>query len=1106
MYDKFYYYNNFEQAKNLAVEKGRTEYVWLLHESVDYSDFDLRWSPNRFQQHQCHAWPSHNNTDNYSTWLLPINDLKHKKDIEVNYHSHTLTSKNKIEKIYWENPNASFREKINWLKSILNDEQWYWICDKRIDYKDFNFDWLPDFWDWNLNQAFTMYGTDQLSYTWLVNRDTLNNEEFKYIPANLKFSLTKKICWNDPNASIKEKLSWLASQVSDDNWYWVCDNRIDYSNFDFNWLPDHWDSELNQAIVMLGSEQLSYTWLINKQTLNQNNFNYVTSDLKFTSLPKLTWPTNVEKLIRDYKAVDWIQQNISDDNWYWLIDDRLDYSDFDFNWLPDQWDVNKIHCFGIKSQPDIGLTWLVNQKLLTSPQFKAMTSDVVFKDAITRIEWPENIDQLLIDNNDVVKWIKQQNLPTGWYWFYDSRVDYTAFNFNWLPSSWELNFNYCFTLKNQPNVSYTWLINTALLDSSSFKYIDSDLEFRNALPKIKWPDNVDAVEQGISWQDNMVDWLQTQALPDGWFWVVNQHIDYKHFDFNWLPDQWDFKYTHCFTMKGQDQLSYTWLTNKQALQKPEFNYVPSNLEFAEPIARINWPNFLSHTLSGHDWYDSMVNWVLEQKLVDGWYWICDNRIDYSDFNFAWLPTNWDLEYIHCFTLKNNNTLSYTWLINTASIKNKKFKYYRSNLEISNSYDLITLDVLNEPVTGKSQRYLGDMVAALNTAIKKSSAEWLWVTANCCDYAYFNFNYKPELDQIDHTHCWPSGLQEKGETFLIHIPSFNRINEFRFNFGHEAVVRKTWPIVEYQQDNLVEAIKTHTGKSIYTVYQKQGTKIFSHHYPCIWEKRPVVSYNNCNSTSLVPRDCIVKEEIYEYAYLEKSKTALASDVDITVVFLHNNEKNYQYNETQLHYTMPKSITNLKVISNTTPRLKAYKSAAEESNDDWFLAVFAKCYMKESFSNFKWRPDYWQKPKHYIFHNHNTDLDITYGHMAPIAYNKKLMLINNGGIDMTLAQAHTVVPLVISETRLTDPWDTWRTAFRETVKLMYYAQKDNSLELHYRLSKWLRGTDKNTWYIRGANDAKDFFNSVDGELHWVLMTNEWDWLRKKFDTLYSADLKN
>jgi hypothetical protein len=71
-------------------------------------------------------------------------------------------------------------------------------------------------------------------------------------------------------------------------------------------------------------------------------------------------------------------------------------------------------------------------------------------------------------------------------------------------------------------------------------------------------------------------------------------------------------------------------------------------------------------------------------------------------------------------------------------------------------------------------------------------------------------------------------------------------------------------------------------------------------------------------------------------------------------------------------------------------------------------------------------------------------------------------------------------------------------------MYYAKEDNSIELQYRLDRWLNAEEMwakhNPWYQYGANDARDFFESVGGEWGWIMVTNEWDWLRKRFNALY------
>jgi hypothetical protein len=457
-------------------------------------------------------------------------------------------------------------------------------------------------------------------------------------------------------------------------------------------------------------------------------------------------------------------------------------------------------------------------------------------------------------------------------------------------------------------------------------------------------------------------------------------------------------------------------------------------------------------------------------------------------------------------------LSYTWLVNTRPLDKKQHKFIKSNLKFSKTaIDTVVLDMgFNNNSFGyyqKKLRFVGTMEAMLHSAVKRATSEWLYVISTCCDYMMFDFSWLPDLDQIDHTHCWPSNDQEKGDTFLIHVPSYLKTMEFKFNFDHDSVHRVPWPARIYKEDSLAAAMNNHDrSASIYVVYYKQDSVIRKFPSPCLWDKRPVVGMSECNSVSLVPRDCVIKEEIYEYPYLERHDR-YASACSLDIIFIHNGEKDAGINLNRCNTWIPPN-SYFKISSGVNGRLKAYQSAADLSNSDWFLAVFAKCHMKESFRDFTWRPDYWQKPKHYIFHNHNVDLDLTYGHMAPIAYNKRLMLENTGGLDMTLAQEHAVVPVVLSETRLTDPWDTWRTAFRETVKLMYYAKEDNSIELQYRLDRWLNAEEMwakhNPWYQYGANDGKDFFESVDGEWGWIMVTNEWAWLRKRFDALYSKSL--
>jgi len=136
---------------------------------------------------------------------------------------------------------------------------------------------------------------------------------------------------------------------------------------------------------------------------------------------------------------------------------------------------------------------------------------------------------------------------------------------------------------------------------------------------------------------------------------------------------------------------------------------------------------------------------------------------------------------------------------------------------------------------------------------------------------------------------------------------------------------------------------------------------------------------------------------------------------------------------------------------------------------------------------------QEPKHYIFHARNPANGLEYGHQAMIAYNRELMLNNPGvGLDFTLDSAHEVVPIMSGTAEyLHTPWMAWRTAFRECIKL----RSSDDVESRYRLDKWLNnhGAVKNgEWSIYGAQDAVEYWESVNGELTELRRSYDWEWL--------------
>jgi hypothetical protein len=213
-----------------------------------------------------------------------------------------------------------------------------------------------------------------------------------------------------------------------------------------------------------------------------------------------------------------------------------------------------------------------------------------------------------------------------------------------------------------------------------------------------------------------------------------------------------------------------------------------------------------------------------------------------------------------------------------------------------------------------------------------------------------------------------------------------------------------------------------------------------------------------------------------------------------VFIDNGERDADSNFTHLNSVTYNLENRLHRSSGVTGRVAAYQAAADMSKTPWFFAVFAKLQVNQHF-DWSWQPDRMQAAKHYIFHAGNPVNGLVYGHQAMIAYNRRLVLENTGhGLDFTLDQAHEVVPILSGTAMYAEtPWMTWRTAFREALKLRASLP---DVENEYRLKVWLTedsGTIANGhWSYKGAQDAVDYYEEVSGDFEALKKSYEWSWL--------------
>lgn len=221
--------------------------------------------------------------------------------------------------------------------------------------------------------------------------------------------------------------------------------------------------------------------------------------------------------------------------------------------------------------------------------------------------------------------------------------------------------------------------------------------------------------------------------------------------------------------------------------------------------------------------------------------------------------------------------------------------------------------------------------------------------------------------------------------------------------------------------------------------------------------------------------------------------------LDIVYISNGEPDAEKHYQHLLKTA-KSGNKIHRIDGINGRTAAYKAAADASTTAWFFAVFAKLEVESAF-DWSWRPDPIKGPMHYIFHAHNPVNGLEYGHMAMVAYNKSLTLATeHTGLDFVMTKPHVIVPVLSGIARYDqDPIVTWRTAFRESLKLKLSSSEESLL----RLEAWLTiaAGEHGVWSTRGAADAVDYYNAVNGDFEQLKLSYDWAWLNQYFQKKYN-----
>ena len=241
------------------------------------------------------------------------------------------------------------------------------------------------------------------------------------------------------------------------------------------------------------------------------------------------------------------------------------------------------------------------------------------------------------------------------------------------------------------------------------------------------------------------------------------------------------------------------------------------------------------------------------------------------------------------------------------------------------------------------------------------------------------------------------------------------------------------------------------------------------------------------------------------YRQTVKPALRSPNNdpYDIVYISYNEPNSDENYAKLKERFPriKRVHGVKGIHN------AHIEAAKLCSTDYFWAVDADAEIVDDFK-FDYVVPFYDILKVRVWRSRNPVNGLVYGYGGvKLLPRIACVRMNKDKPDMTTSICNVYEPIMVVSniTKFnTDPFNSWRSAFRECAKLSSQViDRQISSETQERLEVWCTvGDDK--YAIDGAKCGSKYGYKNKNDLHALKMINDFDWMREQYDRFYNNSI--
>jgi hypothetical protein len=230
----------------------------------------------------------------------------------------------------------------------------------------------------------------------------------------------------------------------------------------------------------------------------------------------------------------------------------------------------------------------------------------------------------------------------------------------------------------------------------------------------------------------------------------------------------------------------------------------------------------------------------------------------------------------------------------------------------------------------------------------------------------------------------------------------------------------------------------------------------------------------------------------------------TSTEYDIVFISYDERDCEENYSKLLERFPRT----KRIHGVEGIYKAHIEAAKLCTSDYFWVVDGDSEIVPEF-NFDYVVPFYDYEKVRVWRSKNPINDLVYGYggVKLLPRTSVLKKFNNYDTlstpDMTTSISRNYEPIMVvsNVTKFnTDPFSTWRSAFRECVKLssrIINGQIDN--ETRNRLDIWCtvgRDRDYGIYALAGAIEGRKYGMHNSNNKEKLLKINDYNWLKEKF----------